>query len=118
MRHLSASILDSYPKLSVDPDPILKELIAKDDHVFVVLDDDPTGVQCVHDINVYTDWSYETMKKAFACEKLFFILTNSRAMTPAESKRCHEQIIEAVDKAGSMSDLTGLQKKAGRHLTG
>ena len=99
MRHLSASILDSYPKLSVDPDPILKELIAKDDHVFVVLDDDPTGVQCVHDINVYTDWSYETMKKAFACEKLFFILTNSRAMTPAESKRCHEQIIEAVDKA-------------------
>ena len=27
----------------------------------VVLDDDPTGIQTVHDVPVYTDWERETL---------------------------------------------------------
>ena len=33
----------------------LLRYVKKDDHVFVVLDDDPTGTQTVHDVRVYTD---------------------------------------------------------------
>ncbi|MCR4632647.1 MAG: hypothetical protein K5648_00800 [Erysipelotrichaceae bacterium] len=72
--------------------------IAKDDHVFIVLDDDPTGTQTVHDINVYTDWSYETMKQAMENDKLFYILTNSRGMIEQESRKIHEQIMETISK--------------------
>ena len=32
----------------------------------VVLDDDPTGVQTVHDLPVYTDWRRETLEKGLA----------------------------------------------------
>ena len=31
----------------------------------VVLDDDPTGVQTVHDVSVYTDWEEESIRKGF-----------------------------------------------------
>ena len=43
----------------------------------VVLDDDPTGVQTVHDVSVYTDWEEESIRKGFEeKEAMFFILTN------------------------------------------
>lgn len=31
----------------------------------VVLDDDPTGIQTVHDVYVYTDWELSTLREAF-----------------------------------------------------
>ena len=34
-------------------------------HKIIVLDDDPTGVQTVHDVSVYTDWSEETIERGF-----------------------------------------------------
>ena len=94
---MKADILNSYPEYKEDIDEQLNMLIDKDEHVFVVLDDDPTGVQCVHDINVYTDWSYESMLEAFS-DKLFFILTNSRAMTSDESRRLHEEIRDVISR--------------------
>ena len=94
---MKADILNSYPEYKADINKQLDMLIGNDEHVFVVLDDDPTGVQCVHDINVYTDWSYESMLEAFN-NKLFFILTNSRAMTPDESRKLHEEITAVISK--------------------
>ncbi|MBP5280156.1 MAG: hypothetical protein J6Z03_06700, partial [Erysipelotrichaceae bacterium] len=94
---MKADILSAYPDYQIDIDKQLNGLISNDEHVFVVLDDDPTGVQCVHDINVYTDWTYESMKEAFN-NKLFFILTNSRALTESESRKLHEQIIDVISK--------------------
>ena len=47
--------------------------LQKNQKKIVVLDDDPTGVQTVHDIFVYTEWSLETMRQAFEEEEpLFF----------------------------------------------
>ena len=94
---MKADILNSYPEYHTDIDSVLNKLIEEDDHVFVVLDDDPTGVQCVHDISVYTDHSYESMMEAFN-DRLFFILTNSRAMSHDQSKKLHEEIIEVISR--------------------
>lgn len=53
----------------------------------VVLDDDPTGTQTVHDIPVYTDWKVETLKEAFEEDSsLFYILTNSRGLVEEEAR--------------------------------
>lgn len=66
----------------------------------VVLDDDPTGVQTVHNVPVYTNWEEETLREAFAGkEPLFFILTNSRGMTAEESERQHRLIARRIVKA-------------------
>lgn len=89
-----------------DHSELKKELlkhIEKDDHVFVVLDDDPTGTQTVHDVNVYTEWSYETMKEAFEENRLFYLVTNSRGMIASQSKALHEEIIEVIDRVSKES---------------
>ncbi len=59
----------------------------------VVLDDDPTGVQTVNGISVYTDWTAESIAAGFAEEKsMFFILTNSRAFSEAKTRAEHKKI--------------------------
>ncbi|MFJ5770421.1 four-carbon acid sugar kinase family protein [Psychrobacillus sp. NPDC093180] len=63
----------------------------------IVLDDDPTGVQTVHGISVYTDWSVESIEKGFQEENsMFFILTNSRGFTAAETKKAHTDIAKNI----------------------
>lgn len=65
----------------------------------VVLDDDPTGVQTVHDVSVYTDWEEESIRKGFEeKESMFFILTNSRSFSAEETTKAHLEIAARVAK--------------------
>ena len=69
----------------------------KNQRQIVVLDDDPTGVQTVHDVSVYTDWSPESIREGFEEPgKLFFILTNSRSFTAEQTERVHREIARNV----------------------
>ncbi|MBQ1377520.1 MAG: hydroxyacid dehydrogenase [Lachnospiraceae bacterium] len=103
---ISASILEQFP--AVDEafvDRLLQEEIRKSPVKLVVLDDDPTGVQTVHDISVYTGWSLEDIREAFAEEnKVFYILTNSRGMTPEETAKVHRDI---ADRTAQVSKECG-----------
>ncbi len=66
----------------------------------VVLDDDPTGVQTVNGISVYTDWTEESIAAGFAEENsMFFILTNSRAFSAEKTRAEHKKIAERVSAA-------------------
>ena len=66
----------------------------------IVLDDDPTGVQTVHGISVYTDWTEDSIEKGFDEENsMFFILTNSRGFTAAETEKAHPEIAANVVKS-------------------
>jgi Sugar-binding N-terminal domain len=87
------SIPTRYPRL--DYDSVLSSLLPSRDvshslwrqknRTLVVLDDDPTGTQTVHDITVITTFDKKTLKAQLATnEKGFFILTNSRAYHDAE----------------------------------
>lgn len=63
----------------------------------VVLDDDPTGIQTVHDIDVYTMWDFEDMVSAFnQQESMFFILTNSRGLDTEQTKAMHINIAQTL----------------------
>ena len=54
---LDTKILTSYKPIDVEAvDKVLNAEIAANNKKIVVLDDDPTGVQTVHDITVYTGW--------------------------------------------------------------
>jgi len=91
---IRADILNSYPAIDVaEVDALLAKEIAADDTTFVVLDDDPTGVQTVHDISVYTDWTVESIKSGLMEDnKVFYILTNSRGLTADETTAVHQEI--------------------------
>ncbi len=91
---ISAQILTSFPPVDeAAVDALLRAEIAKDDTKFIVLDDDPTGVQTVHDISVYTDWSVESIKSGLTePQKVFYILTNSRGLTAEQTTAVHKEI--------------------------
>lgn len=59
----------------------------------VVLDDDPTGVQTVHGVSVYTDWSAESIREGLEEENQeFFILTNSRSLSKEDTVKVHREL--------------------------
>ena len=98
---ISTDIFKEYPRLDeFYIDNILNKEIAKNKVKLVVLDDDPTGVQTVHDIPVFTKWDKVTMRRAFEENgNCFFILTNSRAFTEEETTKVHNEIAENVEAA-------------------
>jgi len=65
----------------------------------IVLDDDPTGCQTVHGINVYTTWKVDSLNDAFLeTNNLFYILTNSRSLTPNQTQTLHRELIQNIVK--------------------
>jgi len=75
------------------------------DKKIIVLDDDPTGIQTVHGVSVYTDWSKENIEAGFKeTNSMFFILTNSRSFTEEETTKAHQEmainILEVSKKTG------------------
>ena len=98
---LNASVLSSYKKIDEAPvDVLLKREIEANDKKIVVLDDDPTGVQTVHDVSVYTGCDHDSVLAGFKEKNnLFYILTNSRGFTAEQTTKAHHEIAAAVDKA-------------------
>lgn len=107
MGNLNISVLNSFPAVDEQAlDELLAMEIATNPMKIVVLDDDPTGVQTVHDVSVYTDWSVESIKAGFAEDnKVFYILTNSRGMTEPETTKAHREIAE---RTAAFSAETGI----------
>ena len=86
------------------PDKVLSSALAGLNRKIVVLDDDPTGIQTVNGIYVYTAWDEETLLEAFrAPEQMFFILTNSRGLTARESRQQHEEIAQSIARASAVT---------------
>jgi uncharacterized protein YgbK (DUF1537 family) len=71
----------------------------------IVLDDDPTGSQTVHSCLLLMQWDQETLRLGLKDQSpIFFILTNTRSMTPSQAinttrEVCHNLKI-ALEKEG------------------
>jgi uncharacterized protein YgbK (DUF1537 family) len=104
-KRLIPELLASLPQFTETALPWPHRVDPRDASCVVVLDDDPTGTQTVHDIEVVTDWEVDTLCGAFSrAERGFFILTNTRALTEAEAIRTTRQIATNLQLA-----LPGLQ---------
>lgn len=99
MEQIKGDILESFPEADkVEAEALLAQAVAEDSRKIIVLDDDPTGVQTVHDVSVYTDWSVECIRQGFMEEnKMFYILTNSRGFTEKQTIQAHTEIAKRVD---------------------
>jgi len=78
-----AQLLESLPA-ACDDDlmPVIRQAIKQSNQKVVVLDDDPTGTQTVHNVRVLTEWSQESlMRELNNPSPAMFILTNSRSMS-------------------------------------
>lgn len=71
----------------------------------IVLDDDPTGTQTVHDVMLYTDWDEKTLCSALQRpEPLFYVLTNSRSFSRERTIAIHRQIGERIRRAAGQTN--------------
>ncbi|MCC0631295.1 four-carbon acid sugar kinase family protein [Clostridioides sp. ZZV15-6388] len=95
---INIDILDTFK--TVDEDKLNKLLVNELKNLnrkIIVLDDDPTGVQTVHDVSVYTDWDESSIEQGFDEENsMFFILTNSRGFTVAQTTEVHKEISKNI----------------------
>jgi uncharacterized protein YgbK (DUF1537 family) len=81
-------------------DRLLEEEQQRSRRKIVVLDDDPTGTQTIHGVSVYTDWSVSSLKRGFEeGNPLFYILTNSRALSESQTARLHRELTHHLVKA-------------------
>lgn len=97
---LNAEVLSSYKKIDeAYIDTLLAKEIERNNKKIIVLDDDPTGVQTVHDISVYTNWEKDTIRQGFEEKNnLFYVLTNSRGFTAEQTTKAHNDIAAVVDE--------------------
>lgn len=100
-QRLCADILDRYAGLDeARLDAMLREELDKVQTKIVVLDDDPTGVQTVHGVSVYTDLSRKSIRQGLLEEKnLFYLLTNSRSFTEEQTIAVHEKLAREIAEA-------------------
>lgn len=100
-KKLPLSVLEEYP--AVDLEAVHQKFLEEYKNFkqkIAVLDDDPTGVQTVHGIHVYTDWSEESLRAGLEEENsMFFILTNSRSFTAEVTEKEHEILARRMVKA-------------------
>ncbi|MCC0651456.1 four-carbon acid sugar kinase family protein [Clostridioides sp. ES-S-0001-03] len=95
---INIDILDTFK--NVDEEKLNKLLVNELKNLnrkIIVLDDDPTGVQTVHDVSVYTDWDKNSIEQGFDEENsMFFILTNSRGFTVSQTTEVHKKISKNI----------------------
>lgn len=86
---LPVSVLENYPEADEEQvNTLFLQELKLFQRKLVVLDDDPTGVQTVHDVSVYTDWKEESLLCGIQeNNSLFFVLTNSRSFTKEQTER-------------------------------
>jgi uncharacterized protein YgbK (DUF1537 family) len=66
----------------------------------IVLDDDPTGSQTVHSCLLLTCWDVETLCIGLQDDSpIFFILTNTRALTPEKAADITREVCENLKQA-------------------
>ncbi|MFH0067104.1 four-carbon acid sugar kinase family protein [Peribacillus sp. NPDC056705] len=75
----------------------IKAHLKQTKHKFIVLDDDPTGVQTVHDIFVITDWGKDWIKKGLSNERsVLYILTNTRSYNAEKTENINREIVQNI----------------------
>jgi uncharacterized protein YgbK (DUF1537 family) len=95
---LFASLPPPWPE---DLRPQIRAMVAaQPGHKLVVLDDDPTGTQTVHDVPVLTVWDVETLRAEFAQPgTCFYILTNSRSLPANAARELNREIARHLCEA-------------------
>lgn len=102
----AGELLAPLPPTRHEPDALrrIRDSVLADGRRVIVLDDDPTGTQTVHDVPVLTTWSYSEMRWALEQPNpIVYVLTNSRAFEEDEAVFLNRQIGERLLRAAADS---------------
>lgn len=93
------------PPWTTDLMPEIRQALSQSGTKIVVLDDDPTGTQTVHDVTVLTKWSVDVfVQELNDPNPAMFVLTNTRSMTADQAQTLNKDIVSHLKEA---SQITG-----------
>ncbi len=84
--------------------PSIREAFAEAKTTLIVMDDDPTGCQTVHDIPILTAWPVEVLTAEFERSPVFFILTNSRSVPARGAAALNREVARNIVQAASRAN--------------
>ena len=93
------------PEWPHDPLPSIRAALSATGEKLVVVDDDPIGMQAVHDVSVLLDWSRETIERELESDvPALFMVTNSRGMPTDRARDANlrvGELLSQVEQAGT-----------------
>ena len=98
--------LAAQPPARREPDALkkIRDQVIGSGRRVIVLDDDPTGTQTVHDVPVLTTWSYSELRWALRQPSpTVYVLTNSRSLEEGDAVLLNEQIAHRLSRAAADS---------------
>ena len=89
------------PVWAEDLVPAIRAAFARAGVTLIVMDDDPTGCQTVHDIPILTAWPIDALRLEFDRSPCFFILTNSRSLPAREAAELTREVARNIASAAA-----------------
>jgi hypothetical protein len=86
---LSKTLASLPAEWPADPVPEIQAHLRANPEKLVVIDDDPTGSQTVHDIPILTRWDLDSLRNEMPA---FYILTNTRGMSLVKARAINTEI--------------------------
>jgi uncharacterized protein YgbK (DUF1537 family) len=84
----------------------IQQEVAGSQRKLVVIDDDPTGTQTVHDIELFTTWNRQMLAEALQNEpRLFYLLTNSRSMPESDAVQLNHETAQQLAAASEETKI-------------
>ncbi|TWO32804.1 hypothetical protein E1J38_008020 [Seonamhaeicola sediminis] len=103
MRIPLSQILSNIPESEKKDFRSLNKTLFKDlNKACIIVDDDPTGNQTVYDIPLLNSWTVEILVEELKQSPAFFLLTNSRSLSPEKAAIVYKEIAENIKKASNI----------------
>ncbi|GAC1376921.1 MAG: four-carbon acid sugar kinase family protein [Ktedonobacteraceae bacterium] len=105
------TVTDLLAHLPPEPDQCslfgeIQQAVIKSKRKLVVIDDDPTGTQTVHDVELLTTWNSSLLTAALRADtRLFYLLTNSRSMPQSEAATINHDIAELLSASSQAAQV-------------
>ncbi len=92
------------PAITDDLMPAIRAALHSQGDKVVILDDDPTGTQTVHDVTVLTSWEPDVLISVMQDPApAVFVLTNTRSMTPPEAEALNQEVAANLQAASQQT---------------
>lgn len=86
--------------------PAIQREVAASKRKLVVIDDDPTGTQTVHDVELLTDWNVPTLTEVLRHNaQLFYVLINSRSIPEDEAVQLNRLLARQLQAASQSAGI-------------
>jgi uncharacterized protein YgbK (DUF1537 family) len=104
---MKRSVIDLLPPPAGGSDfSVVRRQVAEGRTKIAVLDDDPTGTQTVHGLDVLADWSVGMLTGALSDPRpCFYILANTRSMPAEQASEVVEEISNRLAAAAEMTQV-------------